>query len=62
MEVTEFERDAAFGVVIRDGPMEIPGRATFESLGPQLTVAAEFPLDGSIRWLDAGCPNDSHEA
>lgn len=52
MEVTEFERDAAFGIVIRDGPMEIPGRATFESLGPsktQLTVAAEFPLDDSMQ-------------
>lgn len=48
MEVVEFERDRAFGVVIHDGPMEVPGRAAFESLEPRvtkLTVAADFPVD-----------------
>lgn len=52
MEVVEFERDRAFGVVIREGPMEIPGRATFEPIGPsqtKLTVSADFPLDGSMQ-------------
>lgn len=54
MEVTEFERDRAFGVLIKDGPMEIPGRATFESVGPsttKLTVQAEFPLDESMEAM-----------
>lgn len=52
MEVTEFDRDQAFGVVIREGTMEILGRATFEPVGPsktKLTVTADFPLDESMR-------------
>lgn len=51
IEVVEFERDRAFGVVIREGSMEVPGRATFESLEPnltKLTVAADFPVDDSM--------------
>ncbi len=51
MEVVEFERDRAFGVLITDGSMQIPARAVFESLGPsttKLTVSADFPVDDSL--------------
>ena len=54
IEVVEFERDRAFGVVINDGPMKVPGRATFESLEPtvtKLTVTAEFPVDDSMEEM-----------
>ena len=54
MEVVEFERDRAFGVVINDGPMNVPGRATFESLEPtvtKLTVTADFPVDDSMEEM-----------
>jgi hypothetical protein len=52
MEVVEFERDRAFGLLISDGPMQIPGRALFERLGPnttKLTVRADFPIDESMK-------------
>jgi len=54
IEVVEFERDRAFGVVINDGPMKVPGRATFEALEPtvtKLTVTAEFPVDDSMEEM-----------
>lgn len=54
MEVVEFERERAFGVLIKDGPMEVPGRATFKSVGPtttKLTVTAEFPVDDSMEEM-----------
>jgi hypothetical protein len=44
MEVVEYERNRALGMLTRDGPMEIRGRATFESLGPELTKLA-FTVD-----------------
>jgi len=46
MEVVEFERDRAFGVVIHDGPAEMLGRVTFEAISPDkttLTISVEFP-------------------
>ena len=46
MEVVEFERDSSFGVVIREGGYEMPGRASFESVDPtttSVTIAAEVP-------------------
>ena len=52
MEVVEFERDQSFGVLIREGGMEIPGRATFEALRPsatKLVVTAEFPLPDAMQ-------------
>jgi hypothetical protein len=52
MEVVEFERDRSFGVLINDGPMQIPGRALFEALGPNTTkliVRADFPIDESMK-------------
>ena len=53
MEVVEYEPNQAFGVVIREGPiMETHGRATFAEAGEgrtRLTVAADFPIDESMR-------------
>ena len=46
MEVVEYERNQAIAMLTRDGPMEIRGRVTFESLGPELTKIAltvDFP-------------------
>jgi hypothetical protein len=52
MEVVEYERNQALGMLTRDGPMEIRGRVTFESLGPELTKIAltvDFPgMDESM--------------
>lgn len=52
MEVVEFERDKAFGVLIRDGAMEIPGRTTFASAqqgSTKVVVSAEFPVDDAMK-------------
>ena len=52
MEVVEYEPNRAFGTVTRDGPMEIPGRATFEEVGEgrtRLTIRAEMPIDESMK-------------
>jgi hypothetical protein len=52
MEVVEYEPNRAFGVVIREGSMETDGRATFEEVSEgrtRLTVAADFPIDESMR-------------
>ena len=46
MEVTEFEPDRAFGVVIREGARESHGRMTFDAEGPRrarVTLSAEIP-------------------
>jgi hypothetical protein len=46
MEVVEFERDRAFGVVIREGGLELPGRVTFRSVMPSrtlITIATDVP-------------------
>src|ERR671914_2320148 len=53
MEVVEYQRNQVMDVVTHDGPIEIRGRATFESLGPELTkltVAADIPaVDESVQ-------------
>ncbi len=52
MEVVEYEPNRAFGVVIREGGMEIYGRATFEEIGEgrtRLTIRAEMPIDESMK-------------
>jgi uncharacterized protein YndB with AHSA1/START domain len=53
MEVVEYEPNRAFGTVTRDGPMEIPGRATFEDISSEartrLTIVAEMPIDESMK-------------
>jgi hypothetical protein len=46
MEVVEYEQDRAFGVVIREGPAEMPGRATFDPRGKDrtlVTLSTEIP-------------------
>lgn len=52
MEVVEYEPNRAFGMLTHDGPMEIRGRATFESVGPtltKLTFAVDIPgIDDSM--------------
>ena len=53
MEVVEYEPNRAFGTVTRDGPMEIPGRVTFEEASSEartrLTIVAEMPIDESMK-------------
>ncbi len=52
MEVVEYEPNQAFGMVTREGPMEIPGRATFEEVSEgrtRLTLRAEMPIDESMK-------------
>jgi hypothetical protein len=52
MEVVEYEPNRTFGTITRDGPMEIPGRATFEEVGEgrtRLTISAEMPIDESMK-------------
>jgi hypothetical protein len=56
MEVVEFERNRAFGVVIHDGPSVTRGRVTFEAMGPErtkLTISPEFTdMDPSMEnWI-----------
>jgi uncharacterized protein YndB with AHSA1/START domain len=46
MEVVEYEPNQAMGAVIREGPAEIYGRATFEAEGEgrtRLTISADIP-------------------
>jgi hypothetical protein len=53
MEVVEYQPNQVMGVLTRDGPIEILGRATFESLGPVLThlnFSVDIPgLDESMQ-------------
>jgi hypothetical protein len=53
MEVVEYEPNRAFAVVTHDGPMEIRGRVTFDSMGPELTkitLNVVFPsMDDSMQ-------------
>jgi uncharacterized membrane protein len=38
MEVVEFERNQAIGMIIHDGPVEMHGRVTFEAVGEDRTM------------------------
>ena len=52
MEVVEYEPNRAMGAVIREGGMEIHGRATVEETGEgstRLTIRAEMPIDESMK-------------
>ena len=52
MEVVEYEPNRAFGMITRDGPMEIPGRATFDEVSEgrtRLTMRTEMPIDESMK-------------
>jgi hypothetical protein len=51
-EVVEYAPNRAFGLITRDGSMEIPGRATFEEVREgrtRLTIRAEMPIDESMK-------------
>ena len=52
MEVVQFEPDRVIGMLTHDGPIEIHGQATFESLGENqsvLTLHVEIPdMDESM--------------
>jgi len=57
MEVVEYEPNQAFGLITRDGSMEIPGRATFEEVSEgrtRLTIRAEMPIDESMKERISG--------
>lgn len=52
MEVVEWEPNRSMGMVTRDGPMEIYGRATFEEIEESRTrfsLVAEMPIDESMK-------------
>jgi polyketide cyclase/dehydrase/lipid transport protein len=52
MEVVEYEPNRAMGVLTREGPMEIHGRATVEETSEgrtRLTIAAYMPIDESMK-------------
>jgi hypothetical protein len=53
MEVVEYERDRAFGMVIHDGPVEIRSRMSFDPEGQESTR-----LTGSIDIPSATSPID----
>jgi hypothetical protein len=57
MEVVEYEPNRAFGVVTRDGPMEIHGRASLEEVSgsrTRLTIVVDMPIDESMKDRMAG--------
>ena len=52
MEVVEYEPHWAIGMVIREGGMEIYGRATFEEISEgrtRITTRADMPIDESMK-------------
>jgi Polyketide cyclase / dehydrase and lipid transport len=52
MEVVEYEPNRAIGMVIREGGMEIYGRATFEEISEgrtRVTTRADMPIDESMK-------------
>src|SRR5918998_151696 len=52
MEVVEYEPNRAIGMVIREGGMEIHGRATFEEISEgrtRITTRADMPIDESMK-------------
>lgn len=52
MEVVEWEPNRSMGMITRDGPMEIDGRATFEEMSEgrtRLTLVVDMPIDESMK-------------
>ncbi|HEV3473668.1 MAG TPA: SRPBCC family protein [Actinomycetota bacterium] len=52
MKVVEWEPNRSLGMITRDGPMEIDGRATFEEIGEsrtRLTLDVDMPIDESMK-------------
>lgn len=62
MQIVEYEPNRAFGTLTKDGPMEIPGRATFEEVGQgrtRLTLTANMPIDDSMKEVMSGMVQQS---
>jgi hypothetical protein len=62
MEVVEYEPNRAMGVLTREGPMEIHGRATVEETSEgrtRLTIAAYMPIDESMKDRMSGLVQQS---
>ena len=55
MEIVQFEPDRVIGMLTHDGPIEIHGQATFESVGENqsvLTLNVEIPgMDESMESM-----------
>lgn len=55
MEVVEFEPDRVFGLVIRDGPVEMRSRIRFEPQGQAGTrLTATLESDAPVERMDPG--------
>jgi hypothetical protein len=55
MEVVEFVPDHAFGLIIRDGAMEIQSRMVFEPAGPERTrITASLDVPSMTEAMDPG--------
>ncbi|MDX1615083.1 MAG: SRPBCC family protein [Candidatus Promineifilaceae bacterium] len=55
MEVVEFEPNQALGLVIRDGPVEIRSRTTYEALDDQRTLlTGHVEISGMDESADTG--------
>jgi hypothetical protein len=64
MEVVEYEPNRAIGMVIREGGMEIPGRATFEEISEgrtRITTRADMPIDESMKDRMSGLVRGSYQ-
>ncbi len=64
MEVVEYEPNRAFGMVIREGGMEIYGRATFEEISEgrtRLTTRADMPIDESMKDRMSGLVRGAYQ-
>jgi hypothetical protein len=64
MEVVEYEPNRAIGMVIREGGMEIYGRAIFEEISEGrtlLTTRADMPIDESMKDRMSGLVRGAYQ-
>jgi uncharacterized protein YndB with AHSA1/START domain len=64
MEVVEYEPNRAIGMVIREGGMEIYGRATFEEVSKgrtRITTRADMPIDESMKDRMSGLVRGAYQ-
>lgn len=62
MEVVEYEPNRSFGVLTRDGPMEMRARATFHDLGggrTRLNLIVDLPIEESMKSHITGLMQES---
>jgi uncharacterized protein YndB with AHSA1/START domain len=53
MEIVEYEPDRAFASIVRDGPIELRGRYTFEPEGKRSThLTLTLESDGPVERMD----------